>query len=267
MEFSESLRKEFQENGAVVVRGMFSDEWLDKVAAGIDSNLANPSKYSERVKGDIGDGDYFNDYMNWQEIPNFVDFIHNSPAPHLAKFLLNTEKLVFYHEHVLVKEPQTGKRTPWHQDQPYYPMDGKQVLSIWMPLDRVELMETLLFFKGSHKLPYFMPYKFVTERPYPIENEDLQKKMKFPPLPNEDQLGEIIGWDVSPGDCVVFAGTTIHGAPPNLTNTTRRVLSTRWLGDDVVCAERPWTTSPPVQGSLKPGDRFVQDGLFPEIKC
>ena len=58
MEFSESLRKEFQENGAVVIRGLFSNEWLEKVASGIDSNLGNPSQYSERVKGDVGDGEY-----------------------------------------------------------------------------------------------------------------------------------------------------------------------------------------------------------------
>ena len=32
-----------------------------------------------------------------------------------------------YHEHVLTKEPGTTKRTPWHHDQSYYPIDGTKV--------------------------------------------------------------------------------------------------------------------------------------------
>lgn len=33
----------------------------------------------------------------------------------------------FYHDHVLVKEPGAESETPWHQDQPYYPVDGFKV--------------------------------------------------------------------------------------------------------------------------------------------
>ena len=42
-----------------------------------------------------------------------------------------------YHDHVLVKEPGTRTTTPWHQDQPYYNIDGRQNVSMWMPLDPV----------------------------------------------------------------------------------------------------------------------------------
>ena len=37
------------------------------------------------------------------------------------------QSAVFYHEHVLVKEPGAQRVTPWHCDQPYYPIDGNQV--------------------------------------------------------------------------------------------------------------------------------------------
>ena len=31
-----------------------------------------------------------------------------------------------FHDHLLVKEAGTLDRSPWHQDQPYYPIDGTQ---------------------------------------------------------------------------------------------------------------------------------------------
>ena len=40
---------------------------------------------------------------------------------------LNLQFAVFYHEHVFTKDPGTNHATPWHHDQPYYPVDGWQV--------------------------------------------------------------------------------------------------------------------------------------------
>lgn len=42
-----------------------------------------------------------------------------------------------YHDHTLVKEPGTSQETPWHQDQPYYNIDGFQNVSFWIPVDPV----------------------------------------------------------------------------------------------------------------------------------
>ena len=42
-----------------------------------------------------------------------------------------------FHEHVLVKEPGADVPTPWHHDQPYYCVDGRQNVSLWAPLDPV----------------------------------------------------------------------------------------------------------------------------------
>ena len=38
--------------------------------------------------------------------------------------MMESQYSVFYHEHVLNKEPGTEKETPWHHDQAYYPVDG-----------------------------------------------------------------------------------------------------------------------------------------------
>ena len=74
---------------------------------------------------------------------------------------------MFYHEHVLVKEPSAKIPTPWHHDQSYYPIDGEDICSIWMPVDPVPQGATLKFVKGSHRWnKWFVPRKFETSKNY-----------------------------------------------------------------------------------------------------
>ena len=54
-------------------------------------------------------GSYFNDYCNWQTIRQFEDFAFNSPAAEIAASVMKSKYAVFYHEHVLNKEPGTHK--------------------------------------------------------------------------------------------------------------------------------------------------------------
>lgn len=74
-----------------------------------------------------GEGAYFNDYCNWSWIEEFSQYVWESPAAALAAQLMKSQEVSFYHEHVLNKQPGTSKLTPWHQDQPYYPIDGDKV--------------------------------------------------------------------------------------------------------------------------------------------
>ena len=55
----------------------------------------------------------------------------------------------------------------------------------------------------------------------------------------------ILGWALEPGDMVCFHMLTLHAAGGVDGPNRRRVLSLRFLGDDMVHAPREWTTSPP----------------------
>ena len=51
--------------------------------------------------------------------------------------------------------------TPWHQDQPYYCVDGSDTVTLWISLDLVPRDRTLEFVGGSHKWgKYFRPERF-----------------------------------------------------------------------------------------------------------
>lgn len=154
---------DFWRDGATCVRGAFDAADVERGRRAIDANLAELSPNAKRASPD-GDGAFIEDFCSWQRIPEMEALIRTSPAAAIAGELMGADVVRLYHDHVLVKEPGTRQRTPWHQDLPYY-----------------------------NKLTLYTAAGF--------------------PGPGR-----------------------------------RRVLSLRFLGDDIVHAPRPWTTSPPFPG-------------------
>jgi ectoine hydroxylase-related dioxygenase (phytanoyl-CoA dioxygenase family) len=165
-----------------------------------------------------------------------------------------------FHDHVLVKEPGTSKPTPWHQDSPYYFVEGSQTVSFWSPVDRVT-DASLRCVAGSHKWPKaVLPTRWLNEDSF-YSNAD-----EYMTVPDPDSEGmKILEWDMEPGDAVAFSYGILHGARGNETNQRRRAFSLRLVGDDARYVERPGPTSPPFSGhNMKPGDRLRED-WFPII--
>jgi len=130
------LAAAFRRDGAVCVRGAFDPELVALAADGIEHDLAHPSPRALVASRD-GDGRFFEDFCTWQQIPEFGQFIRESPAAGIAGELLGADRVRLFHDHVLVKEAGTRQATPWHQDQPYYNIEGRMTCSMWMPVDRV----------------------------------------------------------------------------------------------------------------------------------
>lgn len=251
----------YRQDGAVVLRGVFKD-WVDVIAAGIERNMREPGPYaSENLKAGEG-GRFFDDYCNWQRIPEFVEVIRNSQAAEAAAALMGSRHAQIFHDHVLVKEPGTSKATPWHQDAPYYFVDGEQTVSFWVPVEPVA-EATLRCIAGSHAWPKLvLPTRWLSEQNfYAGENDYL-------PVPDPDrEQGKyrVLEWPMEPGDAVAFHYKTVHGARGNLSERRRRVFSMRWLGEDAHYLTRPGRTSPPFPGhDMKDGERLRED-WFPVI--
>tara|TARA_B100000575_G_C22954274_1_gene551739 strand:- start:27 stop:887 length:861 start_codon:yes stop_codon:yes gene_type:complete len=253
----QSTVDEFKEKGVTVLKGVF-DKWVDVLRRGIDANMENPDPNARIYKGEEGEGRFFVDYCNWDRIPEYRDFIFNSPAAAVAAKLMNSKKVQLFHEHVLVKEAQTGVPTPWHQDAPYYCVDGPKTISLWIPLDEVPRETTLEFLAGSHKWgKYYRPQRF--DGSALNEHDTLEN---IPDINADRDAYDIEGWSVGPGDAIAFDFRTIHGAPANKSKSVqRRAFSLRLLGDGVRFARRDGiVTSPPFkQVKLEHGDELVGD--------
>lgn len=254
----------FDKDGVVCLRGLFSAEWLERLAVGVEKNFNDPGPFNT-VYTDVGSpGGFYDDYCNWQRIDEYRDFVEHSPAAQIAARITQSSVARIYHEHVLIKEPGTRESTPWHHDLPYYGVDGDQLCSIWLPLDPVPKSACPEFVLGSHKAGMlYYPKLFLTGENYA---EDIDGFETIPDIDSTRADYQISSWDLELGDCIVFHMRTVHGAPPTEgLETRRRGFSTRWLGDDARFATRAWQTSPPYpEVDLQHGDEMVHDS-FPVI--
>lgn len=257
------IEGDWQRDGAVCVRGAFTAEHIGWATMAIDANLADLSPLAKRAST-AADGAFVEDFCNWSRIPAMERFIRESPAAAIAGALTGSQTIRLYHDHVLVKEPGTRQRTPWHQDLPYYNIDGTQHASMWLPVDPVPRASTLQFIAGSHRGPWYLPRTFLDERAAWFPEGSLAE---LPDFDSDPERWPVIGWELEPGDAVFFDMLTVHGAGGVAGPHRRRVLSVRFLGDDIVHAPRPWPTSPPFPGleaHLPPGAPMAHP-LFPRI--
>jgi ectoine hydroxylase-related dioxygenase (phytanoyl-CoA dioxygenase family) len=250
----------FEQDGAVVIPGLFAD-WVSVIQAGIERNLHERGPYASESVTAGGPESFFDDYCNWQRIPELRHVVEHSPAAEAAAQLMRSETAQFFHDHVLVKEPGTQKPTPWHQDSPYYFVDGQQTVSFWIPIDPVK-EATLRLIAGSHRWPKpVLPVRWLNEARF------YDAKLDYVPVPEPDSDPNlrVLEWQLEPGDAVAFHYKTVHGARGNPASNRRRVLSLRWVGDDARYVDRPGRTSPPFPGhAMRPGQQLRED-WFPVI--
>jgi ectoine hydroxylase-related dioxygenase (phytanoyl-CoA dioxygenase family) len=150
--------------------------------------------------------------------------------------------------------------TPWHQDGPYYFVEGQQTISFWSPLDPVR-EASLRCVAGSHAWEKeVLPTRWVSEEGF------FADEGQYMPVPDPDAEGmRVMEWEMEPGDAVAFNYRTLHGARGNTADQRRRAFSLRLVGDDARYVERPGPTSPPFPGhDMQPGQRLRED-WFPVL--
>ena len=260
MPVSSSDIEDYQRDGVVVVRGLFADH-LEQLRAGVARNMEEPGPYAAENLHAHEAGRFFDDYCNWQRIPEFREVIEASDVAEVAAALMQSERVQLFHDHVLVKEPGTSKPTPWHQDGPYYFVKGRQTVSFWSPLDPVT-DATLRCVAGSHLWPKpVLPTRWLSEDSFYADDD------AYIPVPDPDADGmPIREWALEPGDAVAFHFDTLHGARGNETNQRRRAFSLRLVGDDARYTTRPGRTSPPFPGHQMTDGQRLREDWFPVLR-
>ena len=258
----------YHRDGVLVVRGVLSPEEVELAREGIEAVLREGGMLTQVASGIDDPGRFVEDFRRWQQIPQIERLALHSDVPRYATELLarwtpEAEPVRFYHDHVLVKEGGTKQRTPWHQDQPYYNVDGHGT-SAWIPVDPVPLAGCLELVAGSHDGPWKMPRTFLDGKAKWFPEGALEE---LPDIDEARDAYDIRAADLAPGDAIFFDFLTIHGAPGFPFQGRRRVLSLRYLAGDATHAPRDWVTSPPFDelvGVIPPGAP-MDDPLFPTV--
>ncbi|MEO0765826.1 MAG: phytanoyl-CoA dioxygenase family protein [Pseudomonadota bacterium] len=248
----------YQADGVALIRGLFADH-VDALRAGIARNMAEPGPYASTNDRTGDTGLFFDDYCNWQRIPEFHGPVHDPAIAQAAATLMGSETVQMFHDHVLVKEPGTSMATPWHQDAPYYFVEGKHTISFWAPLDPVR-SASLRCVAGSHLWEKdVLPTRWASETAF-FEGD-------YMPIPNPEAEGmRIVEYEMEPGDAVAFHFRTLHGARGNHSDARRRAFSLRLVGDDARYVTRPGPTSPPFPGHDMAAGQKLREDWFPMLR-
>lgn len=141
------------------------------------------------------------------------DTLFRANAASIAEQLMGPSVTASF-EHSILKAPDRGAPTPWHQDEAYRASDAFEYdqISIWMPLqDSQEEHGCLQYIPGSHRRG-ILPHRRVNDDPkvHSIECE-----------PAAFDLADAVAVPLPAGGAVIHAGRMLHCAGPNRTETPR----------------------------------------------
>jgi ectoine hydroxylase-related dioxygenase (phytanoyl-CoA dioxygenase family) len=239
---TDAERLAYHNDGAVVLKNILPTRWIARMQQAIDEVLRAPGPAAvEYTKG--GSGRYLGDFFVWMRHAAFREFALASALPLLAQQLLRSSRITFFYDQLLVKEPQTAEQTPWHQDLPYWPLKGDDILSMWVAFDEVPAEAgAMRYVRGSHRRGVmYAPRAFSKDSGYGA----IYARMGLAPFPDieiESLGAQLLVCPVEPGDVIVHHPLTFHWSPGNLTSDRRRrALALRYMGDDAVFDSRPGT--------------------------
>jgi len=203
----------FKKDGAIILRKKFDVSWVTKLKKGIERDIKNPSPRFKSHTLEKNVPAYLEDYWTWDLVPEFKDFVFNSPYAKIACELMSAKKINLVMDNWFLREGGSKSSTPFHHDISYFDMDGTMCV-LWFPLQPTGKNEGVVWVKGSH-LWNKLFLRVLFKDGHKVEgNESIidGKKYELPPdiLGNKSKY-EFLQWDCKLGDAVIFDMRTLHG--------------------------------------------------------
>ena len=238
--------EDYRRDGVVCLRQVVSPRWMEKIRAGVERAIASPSLFARM--GAAPNSGYNMEIFLWKRDDDLRDVIFGSSLVHLAQQLMGADRVHFFYDQLFAKKAGTTTPTPWHHDLTFWPLEGNQICSMWIPTQAVSRESSgLEFVAGSHRWPN--PWKAVGP---PNGREDgllpsASRELINPDhedVPPVDELREkhgLLGWDLEAGDLLAFHPLTLHGSEGNTSADDRAAIAFRFTGDDVTYHPTPYT--------------------------
>jgi ectoine hydroxylase-related dioxygenase (phytanoyl-CoA dioxygenase family) len=233
------VREALERDGAAVARGVVPADWIELMRHAVDAEMAGASPTAAEYGREAGR--FYGDFFLWLRSPAFRSFALASPLPEIAARVMGASAVHLLYDQLFVKEPGSVERTPWHQDLPYWPVEGAQIVSIWVPFDAAGPDNGVVtYVRGSHLWGRtFRPQAFDPANAGAFAASPYEP---MPPIDAEPGRYELVSWSVEPGDVLIHKGLTIHGAAGNRSaDRRRRALALRYTGDDARYSTRAGT--------------------------
>jgi chlorinating enzyme len=150
------------------------------------------------------------------------DLMHHPAIIAPVKDLLG-EDLVAWGAHFFCKMPNDGKRVPWHQDCPYWPLTPTRTATVWLAIDDASPENAnMRFIPGSH-LDGLIEYK-MSNSPDDIIKREVQ---------NVEEFGTPIDVTLKAGQFSIHSDLLLHGSDANSSKMRRSGLTMRYAAAQV----------------------------------
>lgn len=211
----------FRRDGHVVVPGLASREEAEAYRPVIEAAALDTAWDTRPLEERDTYGRAFLQSFNlWRVDDRIATFVRSPRFARVAAALLGVERVRLYHDQALCKEPGGG-RTPWHQDQSYWPMDTDDTITLWMPLVDVPAeVGSMTFVSGSHRLGDVAGGSI----------SDASDVALGALIAERDLPCRTYG-ALSAGDATFHRGWTIHAAGGNPTDRLRTVMTVIYVAD------------------------------------
>jgi ectoine hydroxylase-related dioxygenase (phytanoyl-CoA dioxygenase family) len=230
----------FFRDGVLIVENAFSEEDMALIEAAWQGNFDNPSALAQHLYAESG-GTFIQSVEDSSTKPAFAEMFRDTPVVDIARDVFGSGGVWYFHDQLFFKQGAIDKpvrRTPWHQDTPYHPIDGSKFVVFWIPLQDIAQENALEVIRGSHNQTlYNGSYFDPSDDTLPVYDE--KEMPRLPDVEADREAWDIVTCGMRRGDVLIFHPSCLHGGGPTPAGATRRSLSLRMLGDDVVHVARP----------------------------
>lgn len=246
-----TLAESFRRDGVLHISDALSAATLAQAQAAYEWSLSHPGPGAAALPA-RGDGEFYQDLANPRAFAAYADLLACTEIGAIIAQVWGKPDVWFMYEQVFRKTGGRTRRTPWHQDAPYLPVQGEDLAVMWMSFEPVPADRALEFVRGSHRGTLYDGSRFDPEDDTtPLYGGGLLPRL--PDIEADRDHWPIVSWPTQPGDVVIFHPAVLHGGGATDGEFTRRTLSLRFFGEDATVARRPGGASieNDVEGSLQ----------------
>ncbi|MEO1020982.1 MAG: phytanoyl-CoA dioxygenase family protein [Bacteroidota bacterium] len=164
----------------------------------------------------------------WTENDIVQKLVLSKRLGQIASDLMKVKGVRLYHDQALYKEPTQKVKnfTPWHADQFYWPLDTKNTVTAWIPLQETTLnMGPLAFSMGSQNVEVGRDMAISDESEAMIQQQLADANL-------ETDNGPFDAGEIS-----FHGGWTYHRAGPNTSDKVRAVMTIIYMEDGISVSE------------------------------
>lgn len=239
MQDSDRFAQQFQNDGVLLVEGAFTEDDMAIIEQAYQGNLDNPSPLLQQLYTKSG-GTFIQSVEDSSAKPTFRKMFAETPVVDIAKCVFGDGGVWYFHEQLFFKDGAKAsvRRTPWHQDTPYHPVDGSKFAVFWIPLQDVSAESALEVVRGSHRQTLYNG-SFFDDKDDTLPIYDEAAMPRLPDIEADRSKWDIVTCPMKRGDLLIFHCSALHGGGPTAVGSQRRSLSLRLVGDDVIRVDRP----------------------------